>query len=347
MSIIVHNPGSLTTVQDAGRRGYQRYGVGASGAVDVHSYVYSNILVGNKTTEAVLECTILGPTLEFTSPSIIAVTGGDLTPAVNGVPIQMYRATAMKTGDVLSFMGRRTGCRAYIAFAGGLDIPIVMGSRSTYIKARVGGFHGRKLEIGDELKLREEISDLPNLEYRYMEKQEYTGDNTVRVLMGPQDDMYTDYGIRTFLTTPYTVTKDFDRMGYRLQGKKIELVKDGNIITDGIAFGSIQVPDSGQPIIMISDRQTTGGYGKIANIINVDMPLVAQSIAGDTIRFKKTDIRQAQDLFISQRHLYRKLAEKFDDPRYSHRPVYPVIYRKESGQAAVGVKYDYTVSPIE
>ena len=347
MSIIVHNPGSLTTVQDAGRRGYQRYGVGASGAVDVHSYVYSNILVGNKTTEAVLECTILGPTLEFTESAVVAVTGGDLTPAVNSAPIQMYRAIALKKGDVLSFMGRRTGCRAYISFAGGLDIPIVMGSRSTYIKARVGGFHGRRLELGDELQLREQVSDLPNLQYRYMEKQEFTGDNTVRVLMGPQDYMYTDAGIRTFLTQPYTVTKDFDRMGYRLAGKKIGLVKDGNIITDGIAFGSIQVPDSGQPIIMISDRQTTGGYGKIANIINVDMPLVAQSIAGDVIRFRETNIREAQDLFVSQRHLYRKLAEKFGDPRYSDSPVYPVIYSKTGGQPAVGVKYDYEITHAE
>lgn len=347
MSIIVHSPGSLTTVQDAGRRGYQRFGVGASGAVDVHAYVYANILVGNHANEAVLEVTIAGPTLEFTAPAIIAVTGGDLAPKVNDEYIQMYKAIPVKSGDVLSFGGRKTGCRAYIAFAGGLDIPIIMGSRSTYIKARIGGFNGRRLQAGDEIGLREEITDLPNLEYRFMEQQIYTGDNTVRVLMGPQDHKYTDKGIRSFLNTPYTVSKEFDRMGCRLMGKKIELVDDGNIITDGIAFGSIQVPDSGQPIIMLSDRQTTGGYGKIASVINVDMPAVAQSIAGDIIRFHEIDIKEAQDLFVSQKHLYAKLAEKFDDPKFGNNPVYPVIYTKKSGSPAVGVSYEFTLTPVE
>lgn len=346
MSIIVQNPGSLTTIQDAGRRGYQRFGVAASGAVDVHAYVYANILVGNPPTEAVLEATIAGPTLEFTSPAIIAITGGDLTPAINSTLITMYKAIRVKSGDILSFHGRRTGCRAYIAFAGGLDIPVVMGSRSTYIKARVGGLDGRKLQAGDVLNLREEVTDLPNLEFRVMEQQVYTSDNTVRVLMGPQEHKYTENGIRAFLNTPYKVSKEFDRMGCRLNGKKIELVNDGNIITDGIAFGSIQVPDSGQPIIMLSDRQTTGGYGKIASIINVDMPAIAQSIAGDTIRFKEIDITEAQDFFISQKHLYAKLSEKFNDPRYSERPVWPIIYKKVSGGLAVGVRYKFTFEAI-
>lgn len=346
MSIIVQNPGSLTTIQDAGRRGYQRFGVAASGAVDVHAYAYANILVGNQPTEAVLEATIAGPSLEFTSTTIIAVTGGDLTPAINGMLITMYKAIKVKSGDVLSFHGRKTGCRAYIAFAGGLDIPKVMGSRSTYIKAKVGGLDGRKLQTGDVLNLREEVTDLPNLDHRIMEQQIYTNDNTVRVLMGPQEHKYTEKGIRSFLNTPYKVSKEFDRMGCRLSGKKIELVDDGNIITDGIAFGSIQVPDSGQPIIMLSDRQTTGGYGKIASVINVDMPAIAQSITGDVIRFKEIDIQEAQDFFISQKHLYAKLTEKFSDPRYSEKPIWPVIYKKISGGLAVGVRYKFTFEVI-
>ena len=347
MGIIVRSPGSLTTVQDAGRRGYQRFGVGASGAVDVHAYAYANVLVGNHANDAVLECTIIGPVLEFTAPTFIAVTGGDMTPMVNNNAIEMYRAIKIKKGDVLSFGARKSGCRAYIAFAGGLDIPMIMGSRSTYIKEKVGGLEGRKLRAGDEIGLRADVLTLPNYLYRVMEKQIYTTDNTVRVLMGPQDEKYTDKGIRTFLTTPYTVTKEFDRMGCRLKGEKIELKNDGNIITDGIAFGSIQVPDSGQPIIMLSDRQTTGGYAKIASIINVDMPAIAQSVTGNIVRFKKIGIREAQDLFISQKHLYAKLAEKFDDPKFGRRPVFPVIYNRDRDSLAVGVKYNYSFKPAE
>ena len=312
MGIYFHSGGLLTTIQDAGRLGYQRYGLGVSGAVDVHAYIYANILVGNQKNEAVLELTLLGPTIEFTTGSVIAITGGDLAPAINGKPFPMYQAVRVNKGDMLSFGTPRSGCRAYIAFAGGLAVTPVMGSRSTYIKANLGGYEGRKLAAGDEIAFRKPRACPHNLERRKMEPDVFGGSYTVRVLMGPQEDRFTKAGISTFLSQPYSVSNEFDRMGYRLSGPKIEHVTDGNIITDGIVFGAIQVPDSGQPIIMLSDRQTTGGYAKIASVINVDMPMIAQCKAGDKVHFAVTDIETAQNDFIAQKEKYKALREFFD-----------------------------------
>ena len=311
MGIMFLKGGLMTTVQDAGRRGYQRFGLGVSGAVDVHAFTYANILVGNTHNEAVLEVTLLGPTIEFTSPAVIAVTGGDLGAMINGAPLAMYRALQVRKGDILSFGAPKSGCRAYISFAGGLAITPIMGSRSTYIKANLGGYEGRKLEKGDEIAFRKPGTCPPNLAWRAMPPQHFNGSYTVRVLMGPQEDRFTARGVETFLSEAYTVTNEFDRMGYRLTGPKIEHVTDGNIITDGITFGAIQVPN-GEPIIMLSDRQTTGGYAKIASVINVDMPMVAQCKAGDTLRFVKTDIETAQDAFVAQKKKYQALCDQFD-----------------------------------
>lgn len=312
MGIRFLNGGLLTTVQDAGRRGYQRYGVSVSGAVDVRSHVCANILVGNSFDEAVLEATLMGPSMEFTSPSVIAITGGDLSPKLNGSPCPMYQAVRAAKGDVLSFGQVRSGCRAYIAFAGGLEITPVMGSRSTFLKAGLGGFEGRKLMTGDEIAFRDADFVPKDLEKRIMKPESFGGNYTVRVLMGPQEESFTEKGITTFLSSPYSVTKDFDRMGLRLTGEKIEHVASGNIITDGVSFGAIQVPDGGEPIIMLSDRQTTGGYTKIASVITADMPMIAQCKAGDTVRFIKTDIETAQSAFIAQREKYLRMRAEFD-----------------------------------
>lgn len=312
MGILIENGGLLTTVQDTGRHGYQRFGLGAAGAVDLHACNFANILTGNELNEAVLEATLLGPTVRFTSSAVFAVTGGDLSPKLNNEPCPMYCALRAEKGDVLSFGTPKTGCRAYIAFAGGLDIEPVMGSRSTYFKATLGGYKGRKLEKGDEIAFRKNRACPANLDRRRMKPPILSGNYTVRVLMGPQDDFFTQDGINTFLNGVYTVTKDFDRMGTRLEGPKIQHITDGNIITDGIAFGAIQVPSGGEPIIMLSDRQTTGGYTKIACVIHVDMPMIAQCKTGDTVRFIKTDIDAAQEAFLAQKQLERDLRAYFD-----------------------------------
>ncbi len=303
MSIRIINGGMLTTVQDNGRIGYQQFGVPVSGAMDPQAAAIANILVGNEDNEAVLEVTMLGPRIEFQEANCIAVTGGDLTPQLDGKSFPMNRAVAVQKGQVLSFAAPRSGCRAYIAFAGGLEIPQVMGSRSTYLKAKIGGLEGRKLDKEDIIAFRAPTAQLPNMEKRAVADAEtFTKtDVTLRVVLGPQDDAFTEAGIKTFLGETYAVTVQSDRMGCRLDGPVIEHVKDGNIISDGISFGAIQVPSEGKPIIMVADRQTVGGYTKIATVISADFSKAAQIKAGDKIRFVQVGITEAQDLYLDRK----------------------------------------------
>ena len=298
----------MTTVQDLGRYGYQSQGFSVAGVMDVRSFKIANLLLDNPENEAVLEFTLLGPTLEFTSETIIAITGGDFQPQVNGKPVKMYTALYMHRGDILSFRGCRTGSRGYIAFSSYLEIPVVMGSRSTNIKCGLGGFKGRRLLDGDYISFRAKRRYLPYFLSRSLDLNEFDQDNiTLRVIMGPQDDAFTAAGKETFLSSEYVVTSEFDRMGCRLDGELIEHIKDGNIISDGIAFGAIQVPSAGKPIIMLADRQTTGGYTKIANVISADFRILAQLKAGDRVRFEKVSITTAQEALLAQRAALRCL----------------------------------------
>ena len=310
MSITVLNPGLLTTVQDLGRVGYQQFGVSVSGVMDPRSTALANILVGNDQGEAVLECTMMGPHLQFNADNCIAITGGDLGPTLDGAAIPNYKAISVKAGQVLKFTAPRTGCRAFVAFAGGLDIPVVMGSRSTYMKAKMGGLEGRKLQKGDVIQFRAPKAQLKNQEDRmlrpeFVPKPQYT----LRVVLGPQDDAFTGQGIDTFLSQTYAVTPEFDRMGCRMEGPVIEHKESGDIISDGIAFGAIQVPSSGQPIIMLCDRQTTGGYTKIANVISADFRILAQLKTGDKVRFQRVSVQEAQTALLTQRRVLNTLAK--------------------------------------
>ena len=309
MSITILNPGLLTTVQDFGRIGYQQFGVPVSGVVDPRAMSIANILVDNPEDEAVLECTMLGPQIRFHAANAIAITGGDLGPTIDNQPIPNYAAIRVEAGQVLRFAGLRSGCRAYIAFAGGLDIAPVMGSRSTYMKAKIGGVEGRKLQKDDVIKFRKPNPDLRGLNIRHISPEfvprlEYK----IRVVLGPQHDMFTEHGIETFLSESYVVTPEFDRMGCRLDGEIIEHKgESGDIISDGIAFGAIQVPTAGKPIIMLSDRQTTGGYTKIANVISADFRILAQLKAGDRVRFAQVSVAAAQDALLTQRAALKTL----------------------------------------
>lgn len=313
MSIEVLHPGLLTTVQDLGRTGYQRFGVSVSGAVDPRSAAVANILAGNPDGEAVLECTVLGPQLRFDAPAVIAVTGADLGPTLDGIPVENYRALRVQAGQTLRFTGPKCGCRAYLAVSGGLDVPEVMGSRSTYMKAKIGGWHGRKLEKGDVLPLRAPGTEPKALENRAL-APEFRGrsEYTLRVVMGPQDDAFTPGGVSAFLSGVYTVTPEFDRMGCRMEGPEIEHNGSADILSDGIAFGAVQVPDSGQPIVMLADRQTTGGYTKIANVISADFRLLGQLKSGDRVRFEKVSLAAAQEALLAQRASLRLLRHVLD-----------------------------------
>lgn len=311
MSITILNPGLLTTIQDQGRVGYQQFGVPVSGAMDPRSAALANILVGNEVDEAVLECTMLGPQLRFDTDNCFAVCGGDLGAALNGAPIKTYQACQAKAGDILKFSFPKSGCRAFIAFAGGLDVPKVMGSRSTYMKAKIGGLEGRKLEKEDVIPFRTPKATLKDMAERSLYPEFVPQENyRIRVVLGPQDDYFTDEGIQTFLSKTYTVTQEFDRMGCRLEGEVIAHKEGGDIISDGISFGAIQVPSSGKPIIMLADRQTTGGYTKIANVITADFRLMAQLKAGDQVHFEQITVQEAQNILLAQRRAMKALARK-------------------------------------
>ncbi len=301
MGIRVIKPGMLTTVQDLGRTGYQSQGFSVAGVMDVRSFKIANMLLDNPENEPVLECTMIGPTLEFTSDTIIAITGAKFAPKVNGKAVPMYTALYMHKGDILEMGVAMSGTRGYIAFSSYLSVPVVMGSRSTNMKSSVGGFKGRKLQADDFILFRIKRRYLPYFLSRKLNPDDFSSENvTLRVVMGPQDDVFTKDGIKTFLESEYMVTSEFDRMGCRLDGPYIASKSGSDIISDGIALGSVQVPAHGKPIILLSDRQTTGGYAKIATVVSVDIPKLAQCRTDCKIHFEKISVQQAQTLFLKE-----------------------------------------------
>ena len=305
----------LTTVQDLGRNGYHSQGFSVAGVMDVRSFKIANLLLDNPENEAVLEFTLIGPTLQFTSDTIIAITGGDFQPTVNGEPAPMYTALYMKRGDILKFGSARTGSRGYIAFSSYLDIPVVMGSRCTNLKSKIGGYKGRKLKDEDYIGFRIKRRYLPYFLSRKLDLDEFDEEEvTLRVVMGPQDDMFTKQGIHTLLSETYTVTSDFDRMGCRLEGPFIASKNGSDIISDGIAFGSIQVPAHGKPIVLLADRQTTGGYAKIATVASVDIPKLVQRKTDHKIRFQAITVEEAQKLYLEEEEQYVAMRSQIHTP---------------------------------
>lgn len=315
MGIRVIKGGMLTTVQDMGRTGYQSQGFNVAGVMDVRSFQIANLLVDNPENEAVLEFTLIGPTLEFTADTIIAITGGDFSPTINGEPAAMYTAIYMHKGDILKFGSARTGARGYIAFSNYLKIPVVMGSRCTNLKSGLGGFKGRKLMDGDYIEFRIKRHYLPFFLSRTIEPEDFDQEIvTLRVVMGPQDYMYSKQGIETFLNEEYTVTSEFDRMGCRLDGPFIAPKTTSDMISEGIAFGSIQVPSHGKPIILLADRQTTGGYGKIGTVISADIPKLVQRKTDHKIRFQAVTVEEAQKIYKEEEKKLNQIRKKIHTP---------------------------------
>lgn len=315
MGFLVENPGIQTTVQDEGRFGNQQYGVSPAGPMDLKSFWIANILVGNPRSEAVLEMTFQGASLTFDEDNVIAVTGGDLGPALNGSPIPMYQAVSVHAGDQLTFgITNGNGCRAYLAFAGGLDLPLVMGSKSTLMRNHMGGVDGRKLEKGDRIAFAAPKKELPGMEARRLTQAVFPkGELTLRVVAGPQEDAFSEEELKKFFWYSAKITNESDRMGCRLEREEpIKHLTDGNILTDGISFGSIQIPPNGQPIIMMADRQTTGGYTKIGTVISVDLPKLAQSMPGYKVRFVRVSIELAQILYLRQLKTIQDLDQRLN-----------------------------------
>lgn len=304
-NIKVTRPGACTTVQDLGRIGYQKFGIPVAGVMDEFAASVANFLVGNERNEAVLEITYLGPTLAFQEEMLIGIAGADVSPKLNGTPVPVWESFTVKKDDVLSFGSVKSGVRAYIAFAGFIDVPLVNGSKSTLMKSKIGGFQGRMLQAGDELSVCVRHGAVPQrLPARFIPA--YPHSNEIAVCLGPQDDYFTEQGIADFFRQPYTITANADRMGIRLEGIAVVHKAKADIISDAAVIGSIQVPADGKPIILMADRQTTGGYAKIGTVIKEDIVKLAQMASKDTIQFRRISMEDAQQKY---RAFYQKLEE--------------------------------------
>ena len=295
MAIKVISPGALTTVQDLGRIGYQSAGIPCSGVMDQEAYRAANWLLENEDSAAVLEMTWFGGMYQFTEETAIALTGADMEPLLNGRPCPMYQTVTVEKGAALTLGMAKNGCRTYLAVSGGIDVPKVLGSRSTNLKCQMGGFQGRALKAGDEIPTGEAAENKDCVEVQ-LPQVIYPSEITLRVIEGPQGDAFTEKGKQTFYSEVYTVSEESDRMGCRLSGPKIEAAAGTDIVSDGIVFGSIQVTSAGLPIVLMADRQTTGGYAKIATVCSFDLPLLAQSRPGDRVRFQKITLKEAHEI---------------------------------------------------
>ncbi|TLS36608.1 biotin-dependent carboxyltransferase family protein [Pseudalkalibacillus caeni] len=285
----VKKPGVYSSFQDLGRWGYQQYGVVVSGAMDSYALQVGNLLVGNERNEAGIEVTLKGPELEIQSTFQIAITGADLSPTLNGEPAPMWKSFEVAKGDVLSFGAPKKGIRAYITVAGGFDVPITMGSKSTYEKAGIG----KALKKEDRIE-GFETTGKAGIGLVSSEIPDYKKEVEIHVVLGPHQDYFTDEAIHTFFTSVHTVSAQSDRMGYRLDSPKIEHKSNADIYSDAIPLGGIQIPASGQPIILMADRQTTGGYTRIGTVISSDISKLAQLPPGGKIRFKEATVEEAK-----------------------------------------------------
>ena len=293
--IRVLDPGPQTTVQDAGRRGQLRYGIPPSGPVDARSFTIANRLVGNADADAGLEFTLIGPRLRAEAPCAVAVTGADSPVTVNDAPAAAWTTLALRAGDVVKVGPARAGVRGYVAVGGGIDVPPVLGSRATYLRGRLGGLEGRALRRDDVLRL----GAAARVRVRAVAARaipDWRAEPLLRVVLGPQADRFTDEGIAAFLGGTYEVLPQSDRMGARLSGPHIAHARGHDIISDGIAPGAVQVPGDGQPIVLLVDRQSTGGYTKIATVCSFDIPRVGQAKPGQRVRFSAVDVTEAQRL---------------------------------------------------
>jgi biotin-dependent carboxylase-like uncharacterized protein len=301
MAIKVLKPGLATTVQDAGREGYYNVGIPLSGALDQYSFRAANLLVGNDEKAAVLECTLMGPELEIQQDAVIAVTGSEMAPKLNGTLAPRNEAIAVKAGTVLSFDFMRLGARAYIAVSGGIDVPVILGSRSTYGLGAFGGFQGRKLQAGDTVPVGAKSAPkagkrMPDALAMPLPKQV-----ELRVVPGLYFHRITDESARTFFEDTWAVAPEADRIGYRYkQGRPLKF-KDrkqpfgagsdpSNIVDAGYPYGSIQVPGGLEPIILHRDAVSGGGYAMIGTIISADMDRIAQMQPNNKARFVRVDL---------------------------------------------------------
>ncbi len=292
MRLVVHDAGPMTTVQDLGRPGYLRVGIPDSGPLDREAFILANRVVGNPDGAAGLECTLVGPRIEFTDGRMVSLTGIDMAATLNGAEVPRWAAFKVKSGDVLKLGSAKSGVRGYVAISGGIATAPVLGSRSTYVRGSLGGLNGRALRKGDELPLGQPGA-VRTGQVKAGRIPDYTVEPEIRVVLGPQDDRFTARGIAAFLDGPYEMLPQSDRMGARLRGPFIEHTRGHDIISDGVALGGIQVVGEGQPIVLLVDRQSTGGYTKIATVCSFDIGRIGQMKPGQRLRFRKVTVAEA------------------------------------------------------
>jgi antagonist of KipI len=260
--------------------------------MDRWSFVLANRLVGNPDGAAALECTVVGPRFRVESPCAVAITGAEMPVTVNGRPAPAWATLPLAAGDVVKLGPARAGVRAYVAFSGGIDVPLVLGSRSTYLRGRLGGLQGRALQMDDVLRLGP--APLPAVRTVLASAvPALGGEPEIQVVLGPQDDRFTREGVEAFLGGTYELLPQSDRMGARLKGPPVAHRRGHDIISDGIALGSIQVPGDGQPIALLVDRQSTGGYPKVATVCSFDIGRLGQVKPGQRLRFRAITLAEA------------------------------------------------------
>lgn len=302
--IAVLKPGLLTTVQDAGRPGYRASGLPVAGAMDRLALALANALAGNAPGAAAIEMTLLGGAFRFDDGGYAAVYGADMGATIDGEPLRPACAFPVPAGSTVAFGPARKGCRAYLAVAGGIAVPEVLGSRSTYVRAALGGLEGRALRAGDALPVgRAPASPGGPRALPAHLAPPGGGEARLRVLPGPQDDHFPPEGHATFFGSEYRVTNRNDRMGYQLDGPPIRHARGPDIVSDALCPGAVQVPGSGMPIVMMADAQTTGGYAKIGTVIGPDLRLLAQARLGDAVRFTTCSDAEAVEALREERRL--------------------------------------------
>jgi len=303
-SLAVLAPGLLTTVQDLGREGYGTMGVSASGAADALALRIGNTLLGNPEDAAALEMTLLGGAFQFSAETWVAIAGSDFGATLDDETLATHTAFKVQPGQTLQFGPTKSGARAYLCVRGGLDVPKVLGSRSTHLLSGLGGWAGRALRKGDVLPIGSDLKCGNSADRSAPWKELESTRGTIRVTQGPQWESFSESVRKQFFEQSYVVTEEANRMGIRLKGAQHELAATEDMITEGVSLGAIQVTPSGQPIILFVEQQTTGGYPKIANVIAADFSSVGQLRPRDEIRFELVTMDAARELFREQELLF-------------------------------------------
>jgi antagonist of KipI len=318
--------GILSTLQDLGRWGHQRYGVPVSGVMDEYSHRLANILVGNDENEATIEMTLVGPGFTLTRDALLAVCGGDFEARVNGETLPKARPVLVRAGSALDFAACRRGCRAYVAVAGGFQVEPVLGSRSTFLRGGFGGWQGRALKRGDLLPtLDPDPSFFPSLHQKLGSRRAamvhpgWSATERVELLMpwpwvlrfipGQHWPLFSEETRERFIHGEYRVGSNSDRQGYRLMGPLLVPSEPVSLVSAGVTFGTIQVPPDGEPIVLMASRQTTGGYPRLGEVTSVDVSLLAQVPPGAGVRFRPVNLADAQGLLLERERDLARMRE--------------------------------------